>query len=118
MGFNAQFSNIIAAVFAATGQDLGQVPESSMGLIQTEVLNNGDLYFSVYLPCLEIGIVGGGTNLPTQKECLNLMGVKSVLELAEVIAATVLAGEISLIASQAQGTLAKAHIKLGRKGKE
>lgn len=116
MGFNAQFSNIIAAIFLATGQDLGQIPESSMGIINTELLEGDDLYFSVYLPCLEIGILGGGTKLPSQSSALSILGVKTVLEFAQVIAAATLAGEISLIASQAQGSLAKAHIKLGRKG--
>lgn len=116
MGFNAHYANIIAAIFASTGQDLGQVAEGSIGITSGETLENGDLYFSIYLPNLMVGTVGGGTNLPTQKEALNLIGAKSVLEFAEVIGAAVLAGELSLIASQAQGTLAKAHIKLARKG--
>lgn len=116
MGFNAHYANIIAAVFAATGQDLGQVVEGSLGITSAEVLENGDLYFSIYLPSLMVGTVGGGTNLPTQKEALNIIGAKSVLEFAEVVASAVLAGELSLLASQAEGSLAKAHIKLGRKG--
>lgn len=117
MGFNAHYANIIAAIFAATGQDLGQVVEGSLGITAAETLDNGDLYFSIYLPNLMIGTVGGGTNLPTQKEAFNIMGIKSVLEFAEAIAAAVLAGELSLLASQAEGSLAKAHIQLGRKGK-
>lgn len=119
MGFNAHYSNIIAAIFAATGQDLGQVTEGSLGVTAAETLDNGDLYFSIYLPNLMIGTVGGGTNLPTQKEALKIMGIKEsgdTKKFATIIAAAVLAGELSLLASQAEGSLAKAHIKLGRKG--
>ncbi len=120
MGFNAHYSNIIAAIFAATGQDLGQVVEGSLGITSAEVLENGDLYFSIHLPSLMIGTVGGGTNLPTQKEGLAIMGIKSgdTKKFAEIIAGAVLAGELSLLASQAEGTLAKAHVQLGRKGRK
>lgn len=118
LGFNAHYANIIAAIFAATGQDLGQVVEGSLGITSAEVLGSGDLYFSIHLPSLMVGIVGGGTNLPTQKESLNITGAKSVLEFAEVVAAAVLAGELSLLASQAEGSLVKAHIRLGRRGKK
>ncbi len=66
LSFNAHFANIIAAIFLATGQDAAQVVESSMGWTWTEV-RNGDLYISVTLPSLEVGTVGGGTRLPTQR---------------------------------------------------
>lgn len=118
MGFNAHFANIVAAIFAATGQDLGQVSEGSIGITAGETLDNGDLYFSIFMPNLMIGTVGGGTNLPTQKEALKIMGIKDkgdTKKFAMIIAASVLAGELSLLASQSEGTLAKAHIKLGRK---
>lgn len=121
MGFNAHYANIVAAIFAATGQDLGQVVEGSLGITAAETLENGDLYFSIFLPNLMVGTVGGGTNLPTQKEALKIMGIKGsgdVKKFAVIIAAAVLAGELSLLASQAEGSLAKAHIKLGRKGKK
>ena len=119
MGFNAHYANIIAAIFAATGQDLGQVVEGSLGLTAAETLDNGDLYFSIYLPNLMIGTVGGGTNLPTQKEALKIMGIKDsgdTKKFAMIIASAVLAGELSLLASQSAGTLGESHIKLGRKG--
>jgi len=116
MSFNAHYSNIIAAIFAATGQDLGQVVESSLGITSAELLDSGELYFSIHLPSLMIGTVGGGTNLPTQKEALSITNTKSVKELAGLIAGAVLAGELSLLASQAEGSLAKAHIDLARKG--
>jgi len=119
MGFNAHFANIIAAIFAATGQDLGQVVEGSLGITAAETVDNGDLYFSVYLPNLMIGTVGGGTSLPTQKEALKIMGIKDsgdTKKFAIIIAAAILAGELSLLASQSIGTLGKSHIELGRKG--
>ena len=114
LGFNAHFANNIAAIYIATGQDPAHVVEGSMGITTTKVLPNGDLYASVYLPAVLVGIVGGGTKLKTQQESLSMIGVKSSLALAEVIGGAVLAGEISLLASQAEGSLGKAHQKLGR----
>ncbi len=123
VSFNAHYANIIAAIFIATGQDVAQVVESSMGYTWTEV-RNGDLYISVTLPSLEVGTVGGGTRLPTQREALALMGVAgsgnppgtNAKKFAEIVAAAVLAGELSLLAALAAGHLAKAHIRLGRGG--
>ncbi len=119
MGFNAQFANVVAALFIATGQDPAHVTEGSIGMTTTEIVNN-DLYVSVNLPDLLIGTVGGGTGLATQQESLSLMGLdkgqegKRSEQFAKIIAATVLAGEISLLASLEQGTLAQAHVRLGR----
>lgn len=119
MGFNAHIANVIAAMFAATGQDLGHVGEASVGITTTEVIDK-DLYISVYLPDLMVGTVGGGTGLATQKEALSILGVsggsdgKNAIRLAEIIAGAVLAGEISLLASEAEGSLAEAHQKLAR----
>lgn len=117
LGFNAHFANCVAAIFAATGQDLAHVVEGSMGITTAEVSKNGDLYFSVYLPSLMVGTVGGGTHLPTQQETLQLMGIKSPdsNKFSEIIGSAILALEISLIASQAEGSLAKAHVRLGRR---
>ena len=114
LGFNAQFANVVAAFFSATGQDLAHVVEGSLGITTSKVLKNGDLYVSVYLPALMIGTVGGGTKLKTKQECLSIIGAKTSLELAEVLSGAVLSGEISLLASLAEGSLAKAHKKLGR----
>lgn len=113
MGFNAQYANIVAAMFLATGQDLGHVGEGSMGITTCEV-NGEDLYVSVYLPDLMVGTVGGGTGLATQKEALAIIGAKHSNEFAQVIAGAVLAGEISLLASLSEGTLAQAHERYGR----
>ena len=120
---NAHAANIIAAIFIATGQDAAQVVESSMVTTWTEV-RGGSLYISVTLPSLEVGTVGGGTRLPTQRELLSLMGVEgggdppgaNARKFAEIVAATVLAGELNLLAAQASGELARAHILYGRKG--
>ena len=114
LGFNAHFANITAAFFAATGQDLAHVVEGSLGVTSAEVVNDHDLYISVYLPDIMIGMVGGGTKLKTQSEALSIMGVKTLTEFTEVFVAAVLAGEISLLASLAQKSLAVAHKKLGR----
>jgi len=121
MSYNAHFANIIAAIFIATGQDVAQVVESSMGYTWTE-LRDGDLYISVTLPSLEVGTVGGGTRLPTQREALAMLGAAgggdppgtNARKLAEIIAATVLAGEINLLAALAANELARAHRLLGR----
>lgn len=121
--FNAHYANIVAAVFIATGQDPAQVVESSMGFTWTEP-RDGGLYVSVTLPSLEVGTVGGGTRLPTQREALSIMGVaggaedpgRNSLKFAEILAATVLAGELSLLSAIAAGHLARAHELLGRGG--
>lgn len=114
LGFNSHFANVVAAFFAATGQDLAHIGEGCMGITTTKVLGDGKLYISVYLPDIMIGTVGGGTKLKTQTECRSVIGVKTSEELVEVLAATVLAGELSLLASLAEGSLAKAHKRLGR----
>lgn len=114
MGFNAHFANIVAAFFVATGQDLAHVSEGSLGVTFAEVLENGDLYFSVFLPDILIGVVGGGTKLKTQTEARSITKAKKSNELAEVLGGAVLAGELSLIGSIAEGTLSQAHTKLGR----
>ena len=122
LGFNAHFANIVAAIFLATGQDIAHVVEGSMGITEAEVEKNGDLYFSVYLPDLMVGTVGGGTGLPTQKEALKILGFDKPKKgdsrrLAGIIGATVLAGELSLTAALSAGHLSRAHERLGR-GKE
>lgn len=113
MGYNAHIANVIAAMFLATGQDLGHVGEGSTGITTTEIIGK-DLYASVYLPDLMVGTVGGGTGLATQKEALSILGVVGPAKLAEVIAGAVLAGEISLLASLSEGSLAKAHERFAR----
>ena len=118
LGFNAHFANVIAALFLSTGQDAGHISESSMGITEAEVDSEGNLYFSVYLPSLIIGTVGGGTTLPTQKESLGIMNIgnsrNDALKFSQIIAGAVLAGELSLTAALASGDLVTAHQKLGK----
>ncbi|OGG14878.1 hypothetical protein A2773_01255 [Candidatus Gottesmanbacteria bacterium RIFCSPHIGHO2_01_FULL_39_10] len=117
LGFNAHYANIIAALFIATGQDPSHVVEGSMGVTTTEVIEDS-LHVSIYIPSCIVGVIGGGTALETQKESLSILGLKGKsedsLKLAQIVGAAVLAGEISLLASLSQGSLAKAHKKLGR----
>ncbi len=115
-GSNAHLANMLAAVFIATGQDPAQVVEGSMGTTTCEAVD-GDLYISVRLPSLEVGTVGGGTRLPTQKEALSIMGCwgeGKAAKLAEIVGAVCLAGELSTLAAQRAGELGKAHQQLGR----
>jgi hydroxymethylglutaryl-CoA reductase (NADPH) len=117
LGFNSQYANVIAALFIATGQDLAHVVEGSMGVTTMKVLPNGNLYCAVYLPALLLGVVGGGTQLATQKEALQILALpdqEKSKALAEITAGAVLAGELSLLASLAEGTLGTAHKALGR----
>ncbi len=122
MGFNAHYANVVAGVFLATGQDIAQVVEGSLGITTAEVddrVRPCQLYFSVYLPSLMVGTVGGGTHLATQKEALGILGLDKgkkgdAVKLAEVVGAAVLAGELSLTAALASNDLVKAHQRLGR----
>ncbi len=118
LGFNAHYANVVAAFFAATGQDIAHTVEGSMGITTVKVLKGGNMYFSVYLPAIMLGIVGGGTGLSTQKEAIAITGAKKAEELAEILGGAVLAGELSLLSSLAEGTLARAHQLLGRGGRK
>ncbi|WP_232676237.1 hydroxymethylglutaryl-CoA reductase [Nocardioides sp. R-C-SC26] len=110
-------ANGITAMFIATGQDVANVAESSAMYGFSELLPNGDFYASVTLPSLIIATYGGGTGLATQRECLEIMdcyGAGKVLKLAEIIAATVLAGELSLGSAVVAEEWVQAHDDLGR----
>jgi len=123
-GNNAHASNIVTAVFLATGQDPAQNVESSNCMTLMEPTNGGqDLHVSVTMPAIEVGTVGGGTNLHAQKACLDMIGVgganatnpgENAAQLARVVAGTVLAGEISLMSALASNHLVSAHMKLNR----
>jgi len=110
-------ANGIAALFAATGQDIANVAESSAALVHTELLANGSYYYSITIPALIVATYGGGTGLPTQRECLELLGCYGpgrVRKFAEIVAATVLCGEISLGAAVVADEWVTAHERLGR----
>lgn len=110
-------ANALAALFIATGQDVANLAESSAAIVYAEVTEHGDLYFSITLPSLILATHGGGTGLPTQRECLELLdcwGSGKVLKLAEIVAATVLAGELSLASAISAMDWVAAHEALGR----
>ncbi|ACX73321.1 3-hydroxy-3-methylglutaryl Coenzyme A reductase [Methanocaldococcus vulcanius M7] len=116
MGFNAHYANIVGAIFLATGQDEAHIVEGSLGITMAEVEDEG-LYFSITLPDLPLGTVGGGTRVETQRECLEMLGCYGdgkALKFAEIVGGAVLAGELSLLGALASGHLGKAHQELGR----
>ena len=113
----AHSANGITAVFIATGQDVANVAESSAALNFSEVLPNGDYYVSVTIPSLIVATYGGGTGLATQRECLEMLGCYgkgNVHKFAEIVAATVLCGEISLGSAIVAEEWVKAHDLFGR----
>jgi len=126
IGYNAHFANVLAAFFLATGQDPAHVAEASMGVTTIEPVGEDGVIASVYLPDAPVAAVGGGTGLETQREALAILGVvpdpdrpgEAALRLAEILAATVLAGEISLMAAFTSQDLAGAHERLGRSSRD
>jgi hydroxymethylglutaryl-CoA reductase (NADPH) len=113
----AHSANGITAMFIATGQDVANVAESSAAFVHAERRDNGDYYYSVTIPSLIVATYGGGTGLPTQRECLEMLGcygAGKVHKLAEIVAATVLAGEFSLGAAVVAEEWVQAHDDLGR----
>ncbi|MGX6448645.1 hydroxymethylglutaryl-CoA reductase [Patulibacter sp. S7RM1-6] len=110
-------ANGITALFIACGQDVANVAESSTAMVYAELRENGDYYYSITIPSLIVATYGGGTGLPTQRECLELLGCAGaghVRKFAEIVAATVLCGEISLGSAISAGEWVSAHDELGR----
>jgi hydroxymethylglutaryl-CoA reductase (NADPH) len=110
-------ANAITAMFIATGQDVANVSESSAGLLYAELTPQKDLYISITIPSLIVATYGGGTGLPTQRECLETLGCfgkGKVHRLAEIVAAAVLAGELSLAAAISSSDWVSSHEKYGR----
>jgi hydroxymethylglutaryl-CoA reductase (NADPH) len=117
VGVHGHFANGLAALYLATGQDAACVAESATGVTRFEVTEDGGLYAAVTLPGIMVGTVGGGTGLPTQRACLELMGLAGTGKaraLAEVCAGLLLAGELSIIAALGAGHFSRAHRKLAR----
>lgn len=113
----AHAANALAALFIATGQDVANVAESHAAITYTRALENGDFYWSITLPSLIVGTVGGGTGLATQKECLEMLGCYGkgkAAKFAEICAAVVLAGETSLASAILHGDWVTAHERFGR----
>lgn len=124
-GFNAHAANIITAIYIATGQDAAQNVGSSncITLMEPWGDNGEDLYMTCSMPSIEVGTVGGGTVLPAQSSCLEMLGVKgphpsmpgeNASQLARIVCATVLAGELSLMSALAAGHLVRSHLKHNR----
>ncbi|HSN32892.1 MAG TPA: hydroxymethylglutaryl-CoA reductase, partial [Ideonella sp.] len=116
IGYNVNIANVIAAMFAATGQDLACVHESSVGQLYINAQPDG-LFASLVLPSLIVGTVGGGTHLPGQNALLEMMGCagpNKVFRLAEIIAGYCLSLDLSTLSAVASGEFAAAHEKLGR----
>ena len=110
-------ANALAAMFIATGQDAANIAESSTAMVYAELLSDGAYYHSITIPSLIVATYGGGTGLPTQRECLDLLGCYGkgkVRKLAEIMAATVLCGELSLGAAVVAEEWVDAHDRLGR----
>ncbi|HIG67331.1 MAG TPA: hydroxymethylglutaryl-CoA reductase [Porticoccaceae bacterium] len=113
----AHSANGITATFIATGQDVANVAESSAAIVYVDLDNDSNYYFSITIPSLIVATYGGGTGLPTQQECLKMMGCSGagkVKKLAEIIGATVLAGELSLMSAVLAGDWVTSHDALGR----
>jgi hydroxymethylglutaryl-CoA reductase (NADPH) len=119
IGLQGNVANAIAALFIACGQDAACVVEAATALTRIESTPAGDVYASITLPNLIVGTVGGGTYLPTARECLALLGCAGsgkASKLAEICAVVALAGEIAIVGAMAGGTFAQAHAAGGRKG--
>lgn len=118
IGAQGHYANGLTALFIATGQDAACVAEAAIGVTRMENQKDGSLYASVTLPNLIVGTVGGGTGLPTQRECLELMGCYgqgNARKFAEICGAVVLAGELSIAAALSAGHFSSAHKNFGRK---
>ena len=115
--WTVQAANGIAAVFLACGQDVAYLTESATGHLELSVDSSGDLYAAVQLPNLIVGTVGGGSSQGTARECLELLdclGQGRARRFAELLAGTVLAGDLSLMAAFCAGDFVAAHERLGR----
>ncbi len=117
IGVQGHYANGLAALFIACGQDAACVAESAVGVTRFEIAENGGLYAAVTLPNIIVGTVGGGTGLPSQRACLEILGLAGTdhaAALAEVCGALALAGELSIIAALSSHEFTRAHRRLAR----
>ncbi|MGX1810654.1 hydroxymethylglutaryl-CoA reductase [Nocardia sp. NPDC055321] len=118
---NAHYANMLLALYLATGQDAANIVEGSQGITHAED-RDGALYFSCTLPNVIVGTVGNGKGLDFVEANLTRMGCRAPAEpgvnsrrLAAIVAATVLCGELSLMAAQTNpGELMRSHIRFER----
>jgi hydroxymethylglutaryl-CoA reductase (NADPH) len=117
LGVHGHYANGLAALYLACGQDVACVAESAVGVTRFEVAPDGALYASGTLPTIMVGTVGGGTGLPSQHACLEILGLAGAGKaqaLAEVCAGLCLAGELSIIGALCSGDFSRAHRLLAR----
>jgi len=117
IGAQGHFANALAALFIACGQDAACVSEAAVGVTRMDLTDDGALYVSVSLPNLIVGTVGGGTRIPTARECLEMLdccGTGKARKFAEICGAVALAGEVSIIAAMSHGDFGRAHAEYGR----
>jgi hydroxymethylglutaryl-CoA reductase (NADPH) len=117
LGHGGHLANGVAAIFIACGQDVANVANAAVGITDFEITDQEDLYVSVTMASLTVATVGGGTGLGTGRECLGLLGCEGTgkaRKFAEIVAATLLAGEISFAAAVASGEFVSAHESYGR----
>lgn len=118
VGMQGHFANGLAALYIACGQDAACVAESVVGVTRFEIAPEGGLYAAVTLPNIVVGTVGGGTGLPNQRACLDIMGLSgpdSARAFAEICAALCLAGDLSIAAALSAGHFARAHHLMARR---
>jgi hydroxymethylglutaryl-CoA reductase (NADPH) len=118
VGLQGNVANALAALFIACGQDAACVSEALTAITRLEQTPDGDIYASVTLPNLIVGTVGGGTSLPTARECLAMLGCAGAgqaRKFAEICAVVVLAGELAVLGAMAGGSFASAHAAGARK---
>jgi hydroxymethylglutaryl-CoA reductase (NADPH) len=118
IGVQGHYANGLAALYLACGQDVACVAESAIGVTRFEVTTDGSLYAAVTLPNLVVGTVGGGTGLPSQQACLKILGLSGsghARAFAEVCAALLLAGELSIIGALTSGEFTRAHERRARR---
>jgi hydroxymethylglutaryl-CoA reductase (NADPH) len=117
IGVQGHYANCLAALYIACGQDAACVAESAVGVTRMEVDEDGDLYACVTLPNIIAGAVGGGTALPSQSACMEIIRGCGPLDsrgFAELCAGLALAGELSIIGAMCSGDFARAHAELAR----
>jgi hydroxymethylglutaryl-CoA reductase (NADPH) len=118
IGVQGHYANGLAALFIACGQDAACVAEAAVGVTRMEPRDDGSLYVAVTLPNLIVGTVGGGTGLPSQRACLDVLGLAGdgkARAFAELAAALSLAGELSIVGALTAGHFAGAHERLARR---
>jgi len=118
-GLNINTTNILAAMFISTGQDVGSVAEALWSYLTSELDNDTkDLKLTLYFPSLPVGTVGGGTGYPAQQAALKLLKCNAPDmkgRLAGIIASFALALDASTSAAVANDTFTQSHINLARR---